>query len=329
MTMIDPHGRPIDYLRLSLTDRCNLRCGYCLPEHALFAPRANQLTIDELDRLASAFIRLGVTKLRLTGGEPLVRKGVMDLVWRLSRHLRSGALREMTLTTNGTQLAAYAAGLAEAGVKRINVSLDHLDPSAFARITRGGQISHVLAGIEAALGAGLRIKINTVVLRDDNFDEIVGLVFWAHRNRLEITLIEVMPMGEIGADRLGQHVAMPEVRARIEERWTLTDISLRTGGPARYATTPQGGIIGFITPLSANFCDGCNRVRVSADGQLHACLGRDVSADLKAPLRAARGDRELEAAIRSLIAIKPAGHDFKIARGAGPAVSRPMAVTGG
>ena len=327
--MIDPHGRRIDYLRLSLTDRCNLRCTYCLPEHAAFSPRAGQLTIEELDRLASAFVRLGVTKLRLTGGEPLVRKGAIDLVRRLSRHLKGGALKELTLTTNGTQLARYAADLALAGVRRINVSIDHLDPVAFARITRGGQLAEVIAGIDAAQAAGLEVKINTVMLRNDNLDDIVDLVAWAHRRAMAITLIEVMPIGDIGADRFAQHVPMPEARDRIEKQWKLADVPLRTGGPARYSVTAEGGVIGFITPLSAMFCEACNRVRVGADGLLHACLGREVAADLKIPLRSCADDSELDQAIRSLIAIKPKSHDFSIARDARPAVSRPMAATGG
>lgn len=329
MTMVDPYGRRIHYLRLSLTDRCNLRCTYCLPAHATFSPKSSQLTIDELDRLATAFIRLGVRKVRLTGGEPLVRKGAMDLIDRLSRHLRTGALDELTLTTNGTLLRQHAAALAEAGLRRINVSVDHLDPGAFKRITRGGNLSEVLAGIDAARGAGLEVKINTVVLRDDNLDIIPDLVGWAFGEGMVITLIEVMPIGEIGIDRVSQHVSMPEVRRRIEERWKLVDVALRTGGPARYAVSEAGGRIGFITPLSAMFCDGCNRVRVSADGLLHACLGRDVAADLKLPLRAHSDDAALTAAIRSLIAIKPKSHDFNIRPGARAAVARPMAATGG
>lgn len=329
LTMQDPHGRKIEYLRLSLTDRCNLRCTYCLPEHAIFQPKASQLTIDELDRLASAFVRLGVTKLRLTGGEPLVRKGAVELIHRLSRHVRSGALGELTLTTNGTQLASHAAELARAGIRRINVSLDHLDPQVFARITRGGQLSRVVEGIDAALSAGLEVKINVVVLKYDNLEAIVPLVAWAHGRNMAISLIEVMPVGDIGADRLSQHVPMPQARALLEERWSLFDIPMRTGGPARYVRTSEGGVIGFITPLSAMFCDGCNRVRVSADGLLHACLGRDVSVDLKVPLRAHEDDSELDLAIRSLIAIKPRSHDFSITRTAKPAVARAMAATGG
>lgn len=327
--MQDPFGRRITYLRLSLTDRCDLRCTYCLPGLARFTPRAQQLSIDELERLAGAFIRLGVTKLRLTGGEPLVRRGAVELVERLGRHVRSGALNELTMTTNGTQLARHARTLAAAGMERINVSLDHLDPAQFARITRGGRLAHVLEGIDAALAAGIKVKINTVVLRHDNLHHIPELVAWAHGKGMGITLIEVMPMGDIGADRLEQHVALPEARKLIEQRWTLTDIALSTGGPARYARTEAGGLIGFITPLSNIFCEGCNRVRVDATGRLHACLGRDVSADLSGPLRATPDDRLLERAIRDLIAIKPKSHQFEIVRGSRGAVPRPMAATGG
>lgn len=329
MSMVDPFGRRIDYLRLSVTDRCNLRCAYCLPEHAAFMPKAEQLTIEELDRVGSAFIRLGVKKLRLTGGEPLVRKGVIGLVHRLSRHLRSGALEELTLSTNGNQLENFAAELARAGVRRINVSLDHLDPIAFERITRGGRLAKVVAGIDAAQAAGIRVKINTVVLKDDNLNVIVDLIAFAHQRSMAITFIEVMPIGEIGADRSKQHVPMPEVRSLIEAIHPLTDLALRTGGPARYASTPAGGVIGFITPLSATFCASCNRVRVGADGLLHACLGRAVAADLKKPLRSSPDDRELDDAIRGLIAVKPRGHSFDVSPGAGPAVARAMAATGG
>ena len=328
MTLTDRFQRRISYLRLSLTDRCDFRCTYCLPEHARFEPRDRLLSIDELDRVASTFVRLGVRKLRLTGGEPLVRKGATDLVRSLGRHLESGALDELTLTTNGSQLARHAGALAEAGVRRINVSLDHLDPDRFAAITRVGRLQPVLDGIAAAQEAGIAVKINTVAMRRDNLDVIPDMVAWAHDRGMAMTIIEVMPVGAIGADRDAQHVPMPEVRAAIERRFPLADVALRTGGPARYARTAGGGLVGFITPLSANFCDGCNRVRVGADGTLHACLGRDTAIDLKPAVREHRDDRALEAAIADLVAIKPHGHDFRI-RGASAAVTRPMAATGG
>lgn len=327
--MIDPFGRRIDYLRLSVTDRCDFRCTYCLPEHASFAPRADQLTLDQLDRLASAFVRMGVTKLRLTGGEPLVRKGIDDLVRSLSRHLRSGDLRELTLTSNGSQLERHADALAATGVRRINISLDHLDPDIFRRITRGGDLAKVLRGIDAAQAAGIAVKINAVVLRDDNLAHLPDLVGWAHGRGMAVTLIEVMPVGDIGADRQSQHVSMPVARALIEARTPLADLAHRTGGPARYAATANGGMVGFITPLSAKFCDGCNRVRVDASGKLHACLGRDVATDLKPALLASDDDASVDRAIRELIARKPKDHDFHIARGEAAAVARPMAATGG
>lgn len=327
--MRDSFGRSISYLRLSLTDRCDLRCTYCMPERMSFMPRADILSLDELDRVASCFVRRGVRKLRLTGGEPLVRKGAVDLVARLGRHLRTGALDELTITTNGSQLAPHAESLARAGVRRINVSLDHLDPAEFARITRGGDLRKTLAGIDSARAAGLDVKVNVVVLRHDNLDHIMDLIAWAHALQMPVTLIEVMPMGEIGADRMEQHVPMPQVREMIEERWPLTDVALRTGGPARYARTAAGGLIGFITPLSSMFCDGCNRVRVSADGKLHACLGRDVAVDLKPAVRGQCEDAALELAIDRLLKVKPQSHDFRIARGARAAVARPMSATGG
>lgn len=315
-------------MRLSLTDRCDLRCTYCMAERPDFLPRADLLSIEELDRVAHAFIRLGVRKLRLTGGEPLVRKGAMDLVGRLARHLRSGSLDELTLTTNGSQLAQFADPLAGAGVARINVSLDHLDPARFAAITRGGVLQRTLNGIEAALAAGIRVKINTVVLRQDNLDHIPDLIAWAHGKQMPVTLIEVMPVGDIGADRLAQHVPMPVARTAIEARWPLADLALRSGGPARYARTAQGGIIGFITPLTANFCEGCNRVRVSADGRLHACLGHETAVDLKPALRTSTSDDLIVRQVADLLAIKPARHNFAIDHNAA-SVRRAMSVTGG
>ena len=327
--MIDPFGRRIDYLRLSVTDRCDLRCTYCMPERMNFLPRVEMLDLRELDRLAAAFVRKGVRKLRLTGGEPLVRKDVMALVAGLSRFLASGALDELTLTTNGTRLARHAADLARCGVRRINVSLDSLDPATYARITRGGRVDEVVAGIDAALDAGTEVKINAVALRDDNLDDLVGLASWAHGRGAALTVIEVMPMGSVEAERLAQHVPMAEVRRRLEQRWTLTDEARRTGGPARYVRTDEGGTIGFITPLSRNFCDGCNRVRVTCTGEMYMCLGQTARADLRAPLRASRDDGLLDAAIEEAIGRKPKGHDFVIGAGRAPAVERHMSVTGG
>jgi cyclic pyranopterin phosphate synthase len=327
--MRDSFGREITYLRLSLTDRCDLRCTYCMPERMTFVPRPEILTLDELDRVASCFIRLGVRKLRLTGGEPLVRKGAVNLVAALGRHVRDGALDELTLTTNGSQLAPHAESLAAAGVRRINVSLDHLDPASFARITRGGDIRKTLAGIEAARAAGMAIKINAVVLRHDNLDHLPDLVAWAHARGMAVSLIEVMPIGDVGIDRIDQHVPMPEARKRLEARWPLVDVAMSTGGPARYARTSTGGVVGFITPLSRIFCDGCNRVRVSADGKLHACLGRGVAADLRPALRDHCDDQALELAIAALVRVKPRSHDFSIAPHSAPAVARTMSVTGG
>ncbi|HEX8525468.1 GTP 3',8-cyclase MoaA [Allosphingosinicella sp.] len=327
--MIDPFGRRISYLRLSVTDRCDLRCTYCMPKRAAFLPRSELLGLDELDRLAAAFIRKGVRKLRLTGGEPLVRKGVIGLVERLSRFLANGALDELTLTTNGTRLAHHAADLARLGIRRINVSLDSLDPATFARITRGGRLDEVIAGIDAALAAGIAVKINAVALRDDNLGGLVDLAQWAHRRGAELTVIEVMPVGSVEAERIDQHVPMTEVRRRFEHRWTLTDLARRTGGPARYVRTDAGGTIGFITPLSRNFCDGCNRVRVTCTGRMYMCLGQEARADLAAPLRASADDCLLDSAIDEAIGRKPRGHDFAIRAGSSPAVERHMSATGG
>lgn len=327
--MIDPFGRRIDYLRLSVTDRCDLRCTYCMPERMTFLPRAELLGLDELDRLSAAFIGLGVRKLRLTGGEPLVRKGVMSLVENLSRFLRSGELEELTLTTNGSRLADHAEGLARCGVKRINVSLDSLDPDTYARITRGGRLDQVVRGIDSAIAAGIAVKINTVALRHDNVRELVAIAEWAQAQGAELTLIEVMPMGDVERDRIDQHVPLTEVRALFEQRWRLTDLARRTGGPARYMRTDEGGTIGFITPLSHNFCEACNRVRVTCTGEMYMCLGQSARADLRTPLRASADDGALVAAIGEAIGRKPRGHDFVIARGAPAAVPRTMSVTGG
>jgi cyclic pyranopterin phosphate synthase len=328
--LIDGFGRAVTYLRVSVTDRCDLRCVYCMSEHMTFLPKAEVLSLDELDRLASAFVGLGVKKLRLTGGEPLMRKGFMGLVERLSRHLKTGALDELTLTTNATQLERHAADLARLGVKRINVSLDTLKPDLFARITRGGDLARVLAGIEAAQGAGLAVKINAVALKTDNAGEIPDLITWAHGRGMDMTLIETMPMGEIDEDRTDQFLSLAEVRRDLESYWTLTDLPLSTGGPARYVRIAEtGGRLGLITPLSHNFCEGCNRVRLTCTGVLHSCLGRDDANDLRAVLRSGGDDVALEAAIRGAIDAKPKGHDFHIARGAAPALARHMSTTGG
>jgi cyclic pyranopterin phosphate synthase len=325
--VIDPFGRTISYLRLSVTDRCDLRCVYCMPERMTFLPRPDLLSLAELDRLAAAFIRKGVRRLRLTGGEPLVRKDVMDLIGGLSRFLADGALDELTLTTNGNRLAEHAEALARFGVRRVNVSLDSLEPETYARITRGGKVERVLAGIDSALTAGLEVKINAVALRDDNLDHLVALGEWAHSLGAGLTIIEVMPMGSVEAERGNQFVPLTEVRRLFERRWRLTDLARRTGGPARYVRTDKGGTIGFISPLSRNFCDGCNRVRVTCTGEMYLCLGQSAKADLRSPLRSAADDGPLEAAIDSAIGRKPRGHDFAITKT--PSVERHMSVTGG
>ncbi|MGA0603720.1 GTP 3',8-cyclase MoaA [Caulobacter sp. KR2-114] len=328
--LIDGFGRHVTYLRVSVTDRCDLRCVYCMSEHMRFLPKAQVLTLEELDRIASAFVGLGVRKLRLTGGEPLVRKGLMNLVEALSRHLKSGALDELTLTTNGTRLAEFAAQLAAHGVRRINVSLDTLDPDRFARLTRGGDLAQVLAGIDAAQAAGLAVKINAVALSHDNAAELPALIQWAHGRGLDMTLIETMPMGEIDEDRTDQFLSLEAVRAELASFWTLTDLPLNTGGPARYVRVAEtGGRLGFITPLTHNFCEACNRVRLTCTGTLHTCLGREDASDLRAVLRSGASDAELVAAIRLAVDAKPQGHDFHIDRGAAPSVTRHMSTTGG
>jgi len=327
--LIDGLGRTVTYLRLSVTDRCDLRCLYCMAEHMTFLPKVEVLTLEELDRIATAFVGLGTRKLRLTGGEPLVRKGMLDLVRGLSRHLSSGALDELTLTTNGTRLAEFAGQLADAGVRRINVSLDTLKPDLFRTLTRGGDLSKVLAGIDAAQAAGLRVKINAVALKDDNAGEIPDLIAWAHGRGCDLTLIETMPMGEVDVDRTSEFVSLQAVRAELESFWTLEDLPLSTGGPARYVRVAEtGGRLGFITPLSHNFCESCNRVRLTCTGTLHTCLGQEDATDLRAVLRAGATDAELSAVIRQAVLGKPKGHDFQIAR-ARPAVARHMSTTGG
>ena len=330
--MIDPFGRHISYLRVSVTDRCDFRCVYCMTEDMTFLPKAEILTLEELDRLCGAFVRLGVRKLRLTGGEPLVRRNVMSLVRALSRHLESDALDELTLTTNGSQLAKYAIELAALGVRRVNVSLDTLDAAKFAAITRWGRFDQVRDGIAAAKAAGLAVKINTVALKGVNDDEFDDLVAWCGAEGFDLTFIEVMPMGEVGGDtRVEQYLPLSVVRARLNRRWTLADTDERSGGPARYARVAEtGGRIGFITPLTHNFCESCNRVRVTCTGTLYMCLGQEDAADLRAPLRAGDDDAALEAAIHAAIARKPKGHDFVIdRRHTRPAVARHMSVTGG
>ena len=327
--LIDGFGRAVTYLRVSVTDRCDLRCVYCMAEHMTFLPKAQVLTLEELDRLASRFIALGVRKLRLTGGEPLVRKGIMTLVATLSRHLKSGALDELTLTTNGTQLAQYADELARLGVRRVNVSLDTLKPDLFRTLTRGGDLARVLGGIDAALAAGLEVKINAVALKRDNADELPALIAWAHRLGADMTLIETMPLGEIDEDRTDQYLSLKTVRDQLASFWTLTDLAYATGGPARYVKVEEtGGRLGFITPLSHNFCEACNRVRLTCTGTLHTCLGRDDASDLRAVIRAGADDAALDQAIFRAIGAKPQGHDFQI-DGVRPAVARHMSTTGG
>ena len=329
--LIDPFGRHVSYLRVSVTDRCDFRCVYCMAEDMTFLPRKDLLTLEELDRLCSAFIAQGVKKLRLTGGEPLVRKGIMTLVESLSRHLKSGALEELTLTTNGSQLAKYAKELALHGVKRVNVSVDTLDPVKFKKITRWGDLAKVLDGIKAAQEAGLSVKINAVALKGVNEHEIPDMIRWCHAQNLELTLIETMPLGDIDGDRTDQYLPLSAVRAQLLDQFNLIDDPHRTGGPARYVTVQEtGGRLGFITPLTHNFCESCNRVRLTCTGTLYMCLGQEDAADLRAPLRASESDELLHKAIDEAISRKPKGHDFIIDRDHNkPAVSRHMSVTGG
>jgi cyclic pyranopterin phosphate synthase len=329
--LIDPFGRAISYLRVSVTDRCDFRCFYCMSEHMSFLPKQDLLTLEELDRLCSAFVARGVKKLRLTGGEPLVRRDIMVLFRSLSRHLDTGALDELTVTTNGSQLARFAKDLAACGVKRINVSLDTLDPKRFHAITRWGDLSKVLAGIDAAQAAGLAVKINAVALKGENEHEIPSLMEWAHGRGMDLSLIEVMPLGEVGTERVDQYLPLSLVRARLSERFTLEDIDFRTGGPARYVRVKEtGGRLGFITPMTHNFCESCNRVRITCTGTLYMCLGQEDAADLRAPLRASESNDALYAAIDDAITRKPKGHDFVIdRRHKRPALSRHMSVTGG
>ncbi len=332
--LIDPFARAITYLRVSVTDRCDFRCVYCMSENMNFLPKKELLTLEELDRLCSAFVRLGVRKLRITGGEPLVRRGIMTFFEAMSRHLGpdgNGGLDELTLTTNGSQLAKYAQGLADAGLRRINVSLDTLDEAKFARITRWGRLAQVLGGIEAAQKAGIRVKINTVALKGFNEDELFTLTEWCAARDMDLTFIEVMPMGDLGnEDRIGQYWPLSDLRARLATRHDLTDLAERTGGPARYVRLDTGQKVGFITPLTHNFCESCNRVRVTCTGEIYTCLGQEGHSDLRAPLRAHEADAPLEDAIRAAIGLKPKGHDFDYSRQrADGQMSRHMSHTGG
>ncbi|MFZ1184916.1 MAG: GTP 3',8-cyclase MoaA [Pseudolabrys sp.] len=329
--LIDPFQRAITYLRVSVTDRCDFRCVYCMSEHMTFLPKADLLSLEELDRLCSAFVAKGVTKLRLTGGEPLVRRGIMTLVRSLSRHLASGALEELTLTTNGSQLQTYATELKAYGINRINVSLDTLDAEKFRTITRWGDLNKVIAGIDAAQAAGLQIKINAVALKGVNEVEIADLLEWSHGRGMDLTVIEVMPLGDVDEARLDQYLPLSMVRSRLAEKYTLEDIDYRTGGPARYVRVNEtGGRLGFITPLTHNFCESCNRVRITCTGTLYMCLGQNDAADLRRPLRASDSDELLNEAIDEAVTRKPKGHDFVIdRRHQKPALQRYMSMTGG
>ena len=330
-SLIDPFGRTVSYLRVSVTDRCNYRCVYCMSENMTFLPKSDLLTLEELERLCAAFIRRGVDKLRITGGEPLVRRNVMSLFRNLGRRLGTGGLRELTLTTNGSRLAEFADGLYGCGVRRINVSLDSLDPGKFNDVTRWGRLEDVMRGLEAARSAGLEIKINAVALKGYNDDELDDLVEWTGREDFDLTFIETMPLGEIDEDRTDRYLPLSAVREHLEKRWTLEETDYRTGGPARYVTVRETGKrLGFITPLTHNFCESCNRVRLTCTGTLYMCLGQEDAADLRTPLRMSEGDGLLMDAIDEAIGRKPKGHDFVIDRaGADPAVGRHMSVTGG
>jgi cyclic pyranopterin phosphate synthase len=329
--LVDPFGRAVTYLRVSVTDRCDFRCVYCMSEDMNFLPKRDVLTLEELDRLCSAFVALGTRKLRITGGEPLVRRDIMRLFRSLSRHLDRGALDEITLTTNGSQLERYAGDLAACGVKRVNVSLDTLDAGRFRTITRWGDLSKVMAGIDRARSAGLAVKINAVALKGVNDGEAPAMVEWAHARGFEMTFIEVMPLGEIEGQRVDQYLPLSQLRADLSAHFTLIPSNHASGGPARYFDVKEtGGRLGFITPLTHNFCESCNRVRITCTGTLYMCLGQEDAADLRAPLRQSQSDEPLNAAIRAAIARKPKGHDFIIDRATNrPAVARHMSVTGG
>ena len=329
--LVDPFGRVVSYVRVSVTDRCDFRCAYCMSEDMNFLPKRDVLSLEELDRLCSAFVRLGTRKLRITGGEPLVRRDIMTLFRALSRHLASGALDELTLTTNGSQLARYAAELRDCGVRRVNVSLDTLDPAKFRAVTRWGDFDKVMAGIEAAREAGLKVKLNAVALKGFNDEEAPSLVAWAHGRGFDLTFIEVMPLGAVERERFDQFLPLTELRASLEKRLTLTPSLYASGGPARYFDVKEtGGRLGFITPLTHNFCESCNRVRVTCTGRLYMCLGQEDAADLREPLRRSEADDLLVAAIRAAIQRKPKGHDFVIGRaGSHASTARYMSVTGG
>ncbi|MEL6962625.1 MAG: GTP 3',8-cyclase MoaA [Pseudomonadota bacterium] len=329
--MIDPFDRTVNYIRISVTDRCDFRCVYCMAENMTFLPKKDLLTLEELDRLASTFVELGVKKIRLTGGEPLVRRDIMTLFRSLGRHLQTGDLEELTVTTNGSQLERFSEELMQAGVRRINVSVDTLDKDKFERITRWGKYDKVMAGIAAAKSAGLKVKINAVALKGVNDVEFDHMIDWCGEQGFDLTLIETMPLGEIDEDRTDQYLPLSRVRADLEQRWTLVDLPDRTGGPARYVRIEEtGGRLGFITPLTHNFCESCNRVRITCTGRMYMCLGQDDEADLCTPLRASEGNELLKEAILEGIGRKPKGHDFVIERrGDMPAVSRHMSVTGG
>ncbi|TWF58868.1 GTP 3',8-cyclase MoaA [Neorhizobium alkalisoli] len=328
--LVDPFGRSVTYLRVSVTDRCDFRCTYCMAENMSFLPKKDLLTLDELDRLCTAFISRGVRKLRLTGGEPLVRKNIMHLVRQLGRHIGYG-LDELTLTTNGSQLARHAEELADCGVRRINVSLDTLDPEKFRRITRWGDFSRVMEGLDAAQKAGIAIKLNAVALKDFNAPEMPDLIRFAHGRGMDLTVIETMPMGEIEEDRTDRYLPLSKLRTDLEQQFTFQDLAYRTGGPARYVKVAEtGGRLGFITPMTHNFCESCNRVRLTCTGTLYMCLGQNDAADLRSVLRTSESDANLHAAIDDAISRKPKGHDFIIDRSNNrPSVGRHMSVTGG
>jgi cyclic pyranopterin phosphate synthase len=330
-SLTDPFGRKVEYVRVSVTDRCNLRCTYCMSEDMQFLPKADVLTLEELERICGVFMRRGVRRLRLTGGEPLMRRGIMSLVEKLSQHLQRGMLEELTLTTNGVRLREFARPLAQAGVRRINVSVDSLDRANFARIARADCLPQVLDGIAAAQDAGLKVKINTVALKRDNAAELPRIIQWAHEGGMDITLIETMPLGAVDEDRTDQFLSLKAVRQEIESFWTLNESLERSGGPARYVRVSEtGGRLGFITPLTHNFCDSCNRVRLTCTGTLYMCLGQDAAVDLRTPLRTSTDDALLNAAIDQAVAAKPKSHDFLLpVRGDKPAVARHMSMTGG
>lgn len=328
--LVDAFERRITYLRVSVTDRCDLRCSYCMPERMTFLPKTEVLSLEELERLCSFFVHSGVQKLRITGGEPLVRRDIMGFMRGIARHLETGALRELTLTTNGTRLAVFARELAAMGVKRVNVSLDTRDPQTFARITGRDELATVLNGIEAALSAGLQIKINVVALRDYNAHEIPSLIQWAHAKGMDVSLIETMPLGEIDQDRSDQFVSLDDVRAELASYWTLREVAETTGGPSTYVRIGEtGGRLGFITPLSHNFCAACNRVRLTCTGRLYLCLGHDEHMDFRTALRAGASDDDLSALFAAALLIKPKAHDFRISADGAPALQRHMSMTGG